>query len=90
MDAPTPQASPRRWIQAKREFIRTLPFFAVAAVVTVGDLAYYTARESVSLDIPPTERVQIVARSMWHYVHKLLWPADLLPIYPRWDVDGGG
>ena len=74
---------------SKREFIRTLPFFAVAAVVTVGDLAYYTARESVSLDIPPTERAQIMARSMWHYAHKLLWPADLLPIYPRWDVNGG-
>ena len=74
---------------SRREFIRTLPFFAVAAVVTVSDLTYYTARESVSLDISPTERVQIVARSMWHYVHKLLWPADLLPIYPRWDVNGG-
>ena len=74
---------------SRREFIRTLPFFAVAAVVTVGDLAYYTARESASFDISPTERAQIVARSMWHYAHKLLWPADLLPIYPRWDVNGG-
>ena len=74
---------------SRREFIRTLPFFAVAAVVTLGDLAYYTARDSFSLDISPAERVQIVARSMWHYVHKLLWPADLLPIHPRWDVDGG-
>ena len=74
---------------SRHEVIRTLPFFAVAAVVTLGDLAYYTARESVSLDISLAERVQIVARSMWHYVHKLLWPADLLPIYPRWDVNGG-
>ena len=35
------------------------------------------------------ERAQIVPRAFWHYVQKLLWPSDLLPIYPRWDVDGG-
>ena len=79
----------RRGRVTRNEFIRTLPFFAVAAVVTVGDLAYYTARESRLLDISPAERVQIMARSTWHYVHKLLWPADLLPIYPRWNISGG-
>ena len=74
---------------ARREFIRTVPFFAVSVVVTLGDLAYYTTRESRSLDISLLERAQIMARSTWHYVHKLVWPADLLPIYPLWDVDGG-
>ena len=68
---------------------RTVPFFAVAAAITAGDLAYYTARESVSLDISLLERAQIVSRSFWHYVTKLLWPADLLAIYPRWDIDAG-
>ena len=34
-----------------REVIRTAPFFAVAVGITVGDLVYYRARESVSLDI---------------------------------------
>ena len=72
-----------------REAVRTVPFFAVAIGVTLGDLAYYRARESVTLDISLGERVQIVSRSFWHYVQKLLWPSDLLPIYPRWDVDGG-
>ena len=74
---------------SRRDVIRTVPFFAVAVGVTIGDLVYYRARESVSLDISLTERAQIVSRSFWHYVQKLLWPSDLLPIYPRWDVDGG-
>ena len=72
-----------------REFSRTVPFFVVAIGITAADLAYYTARESVSLGLSLHERAQIVARALWHYVHKLLWPVDLLPIYPRWDVDGG-
>ncbi len=72
-----------------RAVMRTVPFFAVAVGITMGDLAYYRARESVSLDISMTERAQIVSRSLWHYVQKLLWPSDLLPIYPRWTVDGG-
>ena len=72
-----------------REAVRTIPFFAVAVAVTVGDLAYYRAREQLSLDISLAERAQIVSRSFWHYVEKLLWPSDLLAIYPRWDVGGG-
>ena len=72
-----------------RDVIRTVPFFAVAIGITLGDLAYYRSRDSVSLDISLPERAQIVSRSFWHYVQKLLWPNDLLPIYPRWDVDGG-
>ena len=72
-----------------RDVIRTVPFFAVAVGITLGDLAYYRARESLSLDISLTERAQIAPRAFWHYVEKLLWPSDLLPIYPRWTVDGG-
>ena len=72
-----------------RDAIGTVPFFAVAIGITLGDLAYYRARESVALDISLSERAQIVSRSFWHYVEQLLWPSDLLPIYPRWTIDGG-
>jgi Tfp pilus assembly protein PilF len=32
------------------------------------------------------ERLLIVNRALWFYVGKLLWPARLTPIYPRWDM----
>lgn len=73
---------------AGRDAIRTIPFFAVAVGVTLADLAYYRSRESLSLDISLAERAQILSRSFWHYVEKLLLPNGLLPLYPRWDVDG--
>jgi len=71
------------------EFARSVPFFAAAAVITAGDLVYYRSLERLSLDISLAERAQIVARAFWHYAQQLLWPADLLPIYPRWEIDGG-
>lgn len=71
-----------------RELIRTVPFFVVAVGVTLGDLVYYASREGVSLDISLAERVQIAARSFWHYAQKLMWPSDLVSIYPKWEIDG--
>lgn len=73
---------------SRREAAQTLPFFGVSAAITIGDLAYYTPRAEILFDLSLTERVQVVARSFWHYVEKLVWPADLLPLYPRWDVEG--
>ena len=71
-----------------RDAIGTVPFFAVAIGITLGDLAYYRPRAR-PLDFSLTERAQIVSRSFWHYAEQLLWPSDLLPIYPRWTIDGG-
>jgi tetratricopeptide (TPR) repeat protein len=34
----------------------------------------------------PLERVLIAGRALWFYLAKLLWPADLIFIYPRWRV----
>jgi len=73
---------------SRRDLVGTLPHFAVAAIVTVGDLVYYLGRESDLMNITVVERMQIMARSTWHYVSKLFWPADLLPIYPSWDISG--
>jgi tetratricopeptide (TPR) repeat protein len=35
------------------------------------------------------ERCLIAGRALWFYAGKLLWPAQLLAIYPRWQVDAG-
>ena len=66
---------------------RIAPFFVVALVIAVADLAYYAARSPLALDYGLPERVLIAARALWFYLGKLVWPTDLAVIYPMWDID---
>ena len=66
---------------------RAAPFFLVAIGVGIGDMRYY--EEVIDVDYTLLERAQIAAHSLWFYVGKLLWPAELMPIYPHWRVDVG-
>lgn len=65
-----------------------LPFFALGialAVVTV-----ITEAGNVSADAYEftwLERLLIAGRAWCFYPQKLLWPAELLPIYPQWSID---
>ena len=71
------------------DVLELLPFFAVGFVIALGDTAYYTSREPLDLDYSFVERMQIAAHALWFYVGKLLWPTDLVVIYPFWEVGVG-
>ena len=71
------------------DLLRLAPFAAVAAGITAADLSFYTSRELLDLGYSPVERALIAARALWFYAGKLLWPADLAVIYPRWEIDSG-
>ena len=71
------------------DLLRLAPFFAVGLAVTLGDLSYYTSRESLALGYSLTERVLIACRALWFYTGKLLWPTELAVIYPLWDIRAG-
>ena len=64
---------------------RVAPFFLVAFGIGIGDMRYY--EEVIDVDYTFIERAQIAAHSLWFYLGKLLWPVDLMPIYPHWRVD---
>ena len=69
---------------------RLLPFFAVALLITAADLSYYAERrQSLGLDYSLVERALIASRALWFYLGKLLWPTELMVIYPHWDVSAG-
>jgi hypothetical protein len=34
----------------------------------------------------PMERVLVASRAVWFYLSKLIWPADLTFIYPKWTI----
>ena len=68
------------------DLLRLAPFFAAGLAITVADLSFYNVREPLSLGYPPVERLLIAAHALWFYAGKLLWPADLIVIYPHWEV----
>ena len=68
------------------DVVRTVPFFLLAAALTAVDLAHYRSLESISFDYSVLERALIASRAVWFYFTQLLWPANLMVIYPSWDV----
>jgi len=78
-----------RW---RDDVLPTLPMFALA----IG-LCRMTARlekthvgalgPDFALTFP--ERWLIAGRATWFYIGKLLWPANLCFVYPRWQPDAG-
>ncbi len=65
--------------------IRTLPFFLVGLGIALADYAYYTSLEHISFAYSLLERGLIAARALAFYAGKLLWPAGLTGVYPRWE-----
>ena len=68
---------------------RVLPLLLVGLFVTVIDWSFYKSREVISFDYAFIERVLIAARSLVFYVDKLVWPTELVVIYPKWEVSVG-
>ena len=70
-----------------QDLMRLLPFFIVGFVIALGDYVFYTSREDpLNIAYSFWERILIAAQAVWFYVGKLLWPANLIAIYPHWDV----
>ncbi len=74
----------------RRDVIPLLPFFVPGA--TGGLLTAWIERtligaQGVEFQFTLVERCLIAGRAIWFYLGKLLWPADLIFIYPRWQVN---
>jgi len=68
----------------------TLPFFGLAAglcLMTAWLEKNHVGARGAEWTIPFGERCLIAGRVPWFYVGKLLWPANLCFIYPRWEPD---
>jgi tetratricopeptide (TPR) repeat protein len=76
-----------RW---RKEILPTLPFFGVA--IGLGWVTSWVERHHVGTGGPEwaisfPERCLIAGRALWFYLGKLLWPANLCFVYPRWQLD---
>jgi tetratricopeptide (TPR) repeat protein len=82
------------WLQKKpitqTRIFQILPFLVLG--IAMGGLAMWWERyhqgtsRAVFTFLTPAERVLVASRAVWFYLSKIIWPANLTFIYPRWDI----
>ena len=78
-----------RW---RADVLPTLPFFAVAiglSLTTAWLEKNHVGATGWEWNIPFPERCLIAGLAFWFYLGKLLYPANLCFIYPRWQFNVG-
>jgi len=76
----------------KKDVLPLLPWFAIGAAA--GLFSAWVERTYIGAFGAPFalsfgQRALIAGRVIWFYLGKLLWPANLIFIYPRWEVSSG-
>ena len=83
------------WVHRRltwRDLVPLLPFLvlsAAAAAWTIWEQRVNSGAEGAEWAQTWPERFAIAGRVVWFYLGKLVWPAELIFIYPRWSVDAG-
>jgi tetratricopeptide (TPR) repeat protein len=81
----------RRGKVAGRDLLRTVPFFALSlalGLVTVWFQWHNAIGQEVARPEGAASRVAAAGWIAWFYLYKILLPAGLYAIYPRWEVNG--
>ncbi|MGA2508301.1 MAG: tetratricopeptide repeat protein [Chitinispirillaceae bacterium] len=74
----------------KRDVAPLLPFFAIGIIsglFTAWVERRFVGAAGSEFSFTFVERCLIAGRAVWFYLYKLLWPANLIFIYPRWHID---
>jgi tetratricopeptide (TPR) repeat protein len=74
----------------RRDVTPLLPFFALgiaAAATTAWFERSLLGAIGIEYSLGPLDRLLLAGRAVWFYFGKLLWPANLAFIYPRWRPD---
>ncbi|HXR04682.1 MAG TPA: tetratricopeptide repeat protein [Verrucomicrobiae bacterium] len=75
----------------RRDVVPLIPFFVagvVAGLFTAWVERKFGGAQGSEYDFSVVERVLIAGRAIWFYLGKLFWPANLIFVYPRWQVSG--
>jgi tetratricopeptide (TPR) repeat protein len=76
----------------KRDVVPLLPFVVLGAgagLLTAWVERTFIGASGSEFSLGPIERFLVAGRAIWFYLFKLLWPANLIFIYPRWNIDSG-
>ena len=67
--------------------LRMIPFLllsAIAGVLTVLEQKYHVGATGHEYTLDCAQRIALIGITPWFYLGKLLWPASVLFIYPKW------
>jgi tetratricopeptide (TPR) repeat protein len=76
-----------------RDVFPLLPWFGIGIVgglFTAWIEWRYVGAAGQNFSLSPLQRVLIAGRDIWFYLQKLVWPSNLMFVYPRWDVSAAG
>jgi tetratricopeptide (TPR) repeat protein len=73
----------------RRDMLPLVPWFVLA--LASGLFTSWVERTLIgaqggAFDLTLAQRCLLAGRVVWFYLGKLVWPADLVFVYPRWDV----
>jgi len=72
------------------DVVRTFPFFLISLVLGLITVRYQwtgaIGAEKILVG-GPASRIATAGMAILFYLKQIVWPLNLLPIYPRWDVD---
>jgi tetratricopeptide (TPR) repeat protein len=74
----------------RRDLLPLVPFIAFAAaagVVTSWVERNFLGSESIDYSPSIVNTFLVAGRAVWFYIGKLVWPANLIPIYASWEID---
>ena len=77
-------------ISWRRDVVPLIPLFllsAAAGLMTCWVEYVNIAYEARTLDFSLVERCLIAGRAFWFQLEKVLWPSNLMFIYPRWEIN---
>src|SRR5207302_11408673 len=81
------------WLQkkpiGKRRLIQILPFLILGfsmGLVAVWWERYHQGTHGPLFALSPLERTLVASHAVWFYLGKLLWPSNLIFIYPKWTI----
>jgi tetratricopeptide (TPR) repeat protein len=72
------------------DILPTLPFFLTGlamGLLTAWIERTYIGASGIEWNLSLAQRVLIAGHALWFYVAKLLWPAPLMFIYPKWNLN---
>jgi len=81
----------RRGRISRKDFLRSLPFFALSLALGLLTIWFQRQKAIHGWTVRPegmASRVAAAGWIIWFYLYKILLPAGLCAIYPRWNVDG--
>jgi tetratricopeptide (TPR) repeat protein len=76
----------------RRDVLPLLPWFAAslsAGLWTAWVERTFIGAEGADFSFTAIQRLLLAGRVVVFYLHSLVWPANLMFIYPRWQLDGG-